>query len=447
MNKALLILTLPLMLAPSIGTFGWPLTRALSPPATIRVLEESAESHFPDDFTFHLRVRSDAGDITQATLCLQAGWEETTLRVIPQSFAPAPEVSLTTVWNTVAQTVPPFIEVTYYWEVSDTTGETVRTPPVRTEYTDVTHNWQRLADERVIVFWYDRPASFGQALFEAAQEAYQHVARITGITTERPIRVVIYNNQEDFCAFYAPRTCQEWIGGQTFSGITVQWGSRQEWFVYEVVPHELAHIFYGEIFRDTWMAVPTWFNEGIAVYNERTDHAQEMAQVREAARQGQLRPLAVMTRGGGVAHGEVGLWYAVAYSLVAYLAETYGEEALGQLILTLADNVPFEQALAQTMGLDMAQLEVGWRAWLGYPVKAVPTPITLPTMAVTPFGLPTAPRGQPAATPTARPSATATPEPTAAPQQPTPCGWHLCLPRLILPAGGWAARWLVRRRR
>lgn len=404
----------------------------------IQVVTQSAKSHFPDDLTFSLVVRGGAGDIVKVDLYVQVGWEETTRLVAPDPFLPAPEVRLTAVWNTFAETIPPFVEITYHWEVRDSTGETLSTKPVRTEYTDATHDWQRLEDDRVVVFWYDQPASFGDALFQASREAYDHVARTTGIATDRAIRVVIYNNQVDFCAFYAPRTCQDWIGGQTFSGITVQWGFNLSWFTENVVPHELAHVFYGEILRDTWLPVPTWFNEGIAIYSERHDHSWDMMLVLDAAEEGKLETLPVMTRGGGVAHGEVNLWYAVAYSLVAYLAETYGEETLGELILALADNILFEDALVQTMGLDMAQLEMKWRAWLGYPVDYIPTPVPFPTMSEVTIVPPTVPRGQPARTPTY----TQTPP---APPEETPPG-RPCLGSLVIPLGS-ALCWRYARRR
>jgi hypothetical protein len=386
---------------------------AAAPRAGIIVLEQAAVSHFPNDLTFRLRVRSDGGNITSAVLHLQIGWQGATRPLPLQPFTPAAEVELTGVWNTAGETIPPFIEITYYWEVSNSSGQTIRTEPATIEYVDTTHDWQRRQAEHVIVYWYGQDKDFGEAIFTAAQESYDHVARITGVTTERPIRVVIYASQRDFCAFYAPNTCQSWIGGQTFGdlGITVQWGSDLDWFAYNVVPHEMAHVFYDDMGVSTWS--PTWFNEGIAVYNERHDHSEERELVLAAAEAGELRPLAVMTRGGGVAEGNVGLWYAIAYSVVAYIADEYGEDTLGELISLLGNATPFDQALAQATGLDMAGLEMGWRAWLGYPIDQVPTPIVLPTMAITPFSLPTAPRGQPAATRTPQPTVpTPTPQPT-----------------------------------
>lgn len=381
----------------------------------IVVLAQNVESSFPDRMTFTLRARSDAGDIVSADLYYQVGWERADRLGRAQAFTPAPEVALTHVWDTRGETVPPFVEITYSWHLADRAGNVLVTPPQRVEYIDRTHAWQSRGNERVIAYWHGWPDEFGQALFQAAAEGYDHVASITGVVTDRPARIVIYRSQRDFCSFYAPNSCESWIGGQTFPGITVQWGTDRDWLVYDVVPHELAHVFYAEVFRDTWVAVPTWFNEGIAVYNERTDHRRELEMVEAAAASGDLIPLRLMgTQASGLAHDSIHLWYAQAYTLVAFIADVYGEAALGEVIHTLAGNTPMEQVLQQVLGLDLMAFEVGWRAWLGYPVDSLPTPVSLAPMAVTPFGLPSA-RGTAAPTAAARPALTATATPTSEP--------------------------------
>lgn len=423
----------------SLVTLLFTVSIAAAPRPVIQVISQSVKSHFPDDLTFTIQVRSDAGDIVDATIYYQIGWDEAERLGRPEPFTPAAEVTLTHVWDTVGETVPPFIEVTYYWHITDSAGNEVTTTPVRIEYTDHTHDWQSLGNEHVIVYWYDRSADFGEALFEAAAEGYDHVASITGITTERPARVVIYNNRRDFCVFYAPNSCQDWVGGQTFSGITVQWGTDQDWLVYDVVPHELAHVFYNEIFRHTWVRVPTWFNEGIAVYNERTDHSLEMSLVTEAAADGTLIPLRHMgTQASGLAHDSIHLWYAEAYSLVAFIADAYGEQKLGEVILTLANNHPMEETLQLTLGMDLVEFEMAWREWLGYPVDALPTPLMPAPVTITPIPLPTAPRGQPAATVT---PILATPVPTeeVSTPNPSPSGVPASCPCCIPLGAVWLA--------
>jgi hypothetical protein len=376
---------------------------AATPLPDIQVIFHSVESHFPDDLTFTLQVRSETSDIVDAALYYQVGWSETEVVALPEPFRPAAEVTLTHIWNTRGETIPPFVEITYYWRLVDGDGNVFTTTPVRTEYADATHDWSSLSNEHVTVYWYDLPDDFGTALFEAAAEGYDHVVSVTGITTERTARVVIFNNQRDFCAFYAPRSCQDWVGGQTFSGITVQWGTDREWLTYDVVPHELAHVFYNEIFSDTWVRVPTWFNEGIAVYNERTDHRREISQVKDGAAEGKLIPLRHMgTQASGLAHNDVGFWYSEAYSLVAYIADVHGEQKLGEVILTLADNHPMEETLQLVLGMDLIEYEMAWREWLGYPVDVIPTPIMPAPVTITPF--PTIARGQPFPTATPRPA-------------------------------------------
>ena len=408
------IIVLALALLPAVSVTAAPLT-------DIQVIAHSVESHFPDDLTFTIQVRSDVGEIVNATLHYQVGWNDVEVVGHPEPFVPATEVTFTHIWDTSSETVPPFIEVTYYWEVVNSDGSVFTTAQVHAEYADATHDWRSLGSEQVIVYWYDQPDGFGRALFEAAAEGYDHVASVTGVTTEPAARVVIYNNQRDFCAFYAPYSCRDWIGGQTFSGITVQWGTDQEWLTYDVVPHELAHVFYNEVFGDTWVRVPTWFNEGIAVYNERTDHAREMNSVKAAAANGELIPLRHMgTQASGLAHNDVGFWYAEAYSLVAFIADVHGERKLGQVILTLADNHPMEETLQQVLGQDLIEFEIAWREWLGYPVDTIPTPMMLAPVTITPF--PTIARGQLAATPTpgAVASATEAPPPMLSPVSKTP---------------------------
>ena len=99
------------------------------------------------------------------------------------------------------------------------------------------------------------------------------------------------------------------------------------------------------------------------------------------------------TQASGLAHDSISLWYAETYSLVAFIADAYGEEKLGEVVLTLADNHPMEETLQLTLGMDLIQFEMAWREWLGYPVDALPTPMMLAPVTITPIPLPARPRG------------------------------------------------------
>ncbi len=341
----------------------------------IQVLEQTEESNFHDNLTFHLRARSDGGQITQASLYARAGWQGNFIMVPAETFTPAAEVELTAIWDTADLTVPPFVEVTYYWSLSDSAGNGLTTERVDVEYTDAHHDWKRLEDEHVIVFWYDRPDKAGQAIFEAAQEAYGHVANMTGTTTDKPVRLVIYNTHEDFCYLFAPLACQDWVGGQSFteSSLVVLWGTDMTWLTYEAIPHELAHLFYQAICDKTYVRIPAWFREGLAVYNERTDHSREMAIVQAAVEEGQLASLYELDgRFTSVYEDTISLSYAESYSVIAYMVDTYGEETVGKIIVDLAKNKRFEKALDQEAGLTLEQLEKNYYEWVGVAPTAAP---------------------------------------------------------------------------
>ncbi|MEA3339305.1 MAG: hypothetical protein U9R15_05005, partial [Chloroflexota bacterium] len=108
-------------------------------------------------------------------------------------------------------------------------------------------------------------------------------------------------------------------------------------------------------------------------------------------------------------------WYAETYSLVAFIADAYGEDKLGEVILTLADNHPMEETLQLTLDMDLIEFEMAWREWLGYPVDSIPTPVMLAPLPIVTIPLPTSPRGQPAATATPEPAISTTISPTPTP--------------------------------
>ncbi|HEC35797.1 MAG TPA: hypothetical protein ENI39_04590, partial [Anaerolineae bacterium] len=110
-----------------------PLPVAAAPSSEIQVLDQSVESHFPDDLTFHLKARSDEENIVGASLYVEPGWNAAMRLLTAEPSAPAREVELTAVWNTALETIPPFVEITYHWTVELASGATFDLASVQTE--------------------------------------------------------------------------------------------------------------------------------------------------------------------------------------------------------------------------------------------------------------------------------------------------------------------------
>ena len=179
LSRVMLLLVICLPIVTPVGA---------APANSIEILSQSVKSHFPDDLTFILQLRCDGGDIVDAALYYQVGWETGQRIGRPEPFTPAAEVTLTATWDTRAETVPPFMEVVYYWQIVDSAGNRYETSPVSVDYVDASHDWQTRSNEHVAVYWYDQSEEFGATLFEAATEGYDHVASVVGMTTERADR-------------------------------------------------------------------------------------------------------------------------------------------------------------------------------------------------------------------------------------------------------------------
>ena len=65
-----------------------PVTAA--PLSDLEVICSSVESHFPDELVFTIEVQSDAGDIVDAALFYQVGWNEAEAVGLPEPFTPSP---------------------------------------------------------------------------------------------------------------------------------------------------------------------------------------------------------------------------------------------------------------------------------------------------------------------------------------------------------------------
>jgi plasmid stabilization system protein ParE len=359
----------------------------------IVVLSQSTESVFRKSLTFNIKARSTAGQIISVRLLRRFPNQRSEQVERITDFTPAAEVTLKHIWETEADTIPPWQAISYRWEFLDSAGNLYKTPPATAEFADRSFPWKRLSDGKVAVFYYDQDEKFGQALFLAAQQGYAHIAKATGHTPEYEIRIVIYNDQAAFCTFYAFRGCRDWVGGQTYAGITVQWMNRDrdpdhQRLFKQLVPHELAHAFLGEWLKNALSGVPSWFNEGQAMNNELEGLDKELERARGLASINLLRRLPEMGAPGDITSGdieEIRNWYAQAASLVAFLYERWGQDSLGKIITKVNAGKRFYEVLEEHTGLTLYEYEAQWRQWLGA-AKLAPIPTVVEvTPTVDPF--------------------------------------------------------------
>ncbi len=369
-----------------------------------RILSSDTENHFPDSLTFRITAEGDA-PIQKIWLYYHLQGDISTTRQA-LDFTPATRVSAAFTWNTAGITVPPSSPVLYFWEVEDADGRRTRSDEMRVYYHDVRFDWHELRREDLVVRWYQGDDRFGQLIFDTATEALDQMIAESGRGLEQPVFVVIYPNKEDFASWHT--YVDEWVGGQAFPalGVTVEIIAPDdpESWIRDVIPHEIAHLFFYQAVNAALADWPHWLDEGMAQFYEFGSHERDLAQVSAAAKEGRLIPLTALSGSFGRDDAQVRLAYAEAISAVTYMHQTWGADGIAALIGALRGGQKIERAVQTAFGVSWEEFVAGWLTWMGVP--ATPAPSPTPTQG---YVFPTAPSGW--YTPTPAPTATDTPVP------------------------------------
>lgn len=375
----------------------------------IRVLKTDIKNDYPEGLTFDIHVEADRPLVRIDVYYRTQGGGSTTRQ--PVDFETSKEVSASYTWDTSRITVAPSSPVIVYWKLEDEAGNRLTTPEQTVTYDDLRYAWREIRDPDLIVRWYEGDEAFGRFVHETARKALAQMVEQSGQELAFPVFVLLYANDEDFGSWHS--YVDKWVGGQAFPplGVTAEIigpDSNRAW-IEDVLPHEIAHLFFYQALHGGLASWPAWLDEGLAQYYEFGSPDPALERVTRAARQGALLPLASLSGGFGRDPEQVRLSYDQSLSVVIYLLETWGDAGLQELIAVFRQGTLPRAAVEEALGVTWEQFEAGWITWMGVPT----TPAAPPTSTAT-LVRPTSPSGWP--TPTRKPSATTTPQPSATPK-------------------------------
>lgn len=369
-----------------VGGTGWVKSVQAQSAPIVTFSSTETVNQFPTSLTFRTTVAIDQGEIAAAKLLLRNSnfinlASGTT--VIDLEINPNQTVNLDYVWAITTVPSTPFY---YSWEITDSAGNVVRSPEELIYYDDTRYDWQILENEYLAVWWHDRSESFGEQVYEIANEAFTAQQAIFQAELAFPIKIIIYNNFDEFAEWQGGLV--DFIGGQAFPniGVTTQiveaFGSQEQWLS-DVVPHEISHLYLAQVSYNPTAPVPVWLDEGVAQFNEFGDHSFTLREVERAAANGELIPLSSLRYGFGFQNSEedTRLAYAEGLSATTYLVETYGTQGLADLLAAYKAGHGTEEAFLMALGVTAGEFEAGWAVWLGLdPGEYVtPTPWPLPS--------------------------------------------------------------------
>ena len=392
----LLILTLTLMT---------PAKAQAAPQADVEA--DSATLDFPNTVTFSATL-SAASEIVDVTL--EYGNEQLTCgEVIAKAFPdfqPGTSLDVSWTWDMrQSGSLPPGTSIWWRWRYVDSSGAEFVSDKQTVTWLDDQHDWQTVSQDFVNIHYYGNNQAFGQTMLDAGLEGLRRNKEQAGMTPDVPVNIYVYPTYEDMrdAILYEP----QWTGGLAYSdfSIIIMGVSGDANFDKGTVIHELTHVLVGRNAFTCIGFIPTWLNEGLAVYNEGGPDSSMQSQLDIAIRDNTLFPIRSLGGNFSEIPEKALLSYGQSYSIVKFMLETYGQEKMNQLLTALSDAEPVDDALIRIYGVDTDGLDTQWRESLGLPALVVaqataqPTPTQVPTY-IPIAGIPLAETPTPGAIPT-----------------------------------------------
>jgi hypothetical protein len=356
------------------------------------VTDDQVKFDFPNTATFSATLGADS-NISSVTLeygNVQQTCGDVVAKAFPQ-FTPAKTVNIEWTWDMrQSGSLPPGSQIWWRWHYTDETGKEITSDRKAATWLDSIHDWQTISSGDLRLHWYKADKSFAQTMLDAGVEGLRRNKEQAGLTTDAPIDLYVYPNYDDMkdAILYEP----SWTGGMAFPehnilimGVS---GSDATWDKNTVI-HELTHILVGHFTFSCIGTVPTWLNEGLAMFSEGKLDADMQAQLDQAIHDDTLLTVRSLNGGFSELSDKANLSYGESQSIVNFLISTYGQEKMIQLLAALRDAKPIDDALRETYGFDTDGLEDAWRQSVGAtPRVAVAQPTAQPTPTFVPTYVP-----------------------------------------------------------
>ncbi|RJO63079.1 MAG: peptidase MA domain-containing protein [Dehalococcoidia bacterium] len=335
----------------------------------INVVSSTATPQFPSSLAFSVQATSGA-NIVDVRLHFTVERDSFVKVVTEEKLGFSSSTSITAVYNwDMRQSggLPGGTVVDFWWTLKDSAGKSVTTSPQEVSFDDTHFTWRSLKESNITIYWYSGNNSLAQTLMDTAQSGLSNLEKNTGARLSRPVSIYIYDNTTDMKG--AMIFAQEWTGGATYPPYsTIVIGintSNLDWGKGALV-HELAHMVNYQMTNNPYSGLPTWLDEGLAMYSQGALDSTFEVSLIGAMAQGSLFTVRSMaspfSTDAALSYQE----YAQSYSLIDFLVSRYGQSKMAALLETFRQGNTYDGALMQVYGFDMDGL---YNLWLPFAIQ------------------------------------------------------------------------------
>ena len=360
---------------------------AATPDPSVVIVANDGTFSFAERIAFRLEVRSDA-PVRDVVLRFTIGDGEVINRRVPE-FEPGTRVVARHEEPSPRGAIPPTSEIRWWWDIATADGRQIQTERRTLRYLDQRYSWTSRDVAGVRLWSYSLEDKDAEALAESAVASLRTIRERVGLAVEQPVNVVAYASQADLRPsllgrgdVYEARLAT--LGARVADDVVVLDAGSRSVALETVLRHELSHVAVHLRMDETWIDVPSWLDEGLAMYLEGGFGTLERRALDRAIRDDTVMSLRSMTSFPGDAD-QVTLAYAQSRDVIAYLVDTHGRAKLTALFDTVAPgDRTIDEALTEVYGFDQLGLYQAYRRERGLSPAATPLPDAVPPGLVQP---------------------------------------------------------------
>ncbi len=329
-------------------------------------MRSTADYVYGQAMNFHLSA-ANVGRIESVTLYFRLGASPDSFSVdVPITAGERVDVVYTL---DLSQTrLPPFGSITYWWELGREIGSPLRVPEQVISYVDDQFIWRQLVmtDElgggSIRVHWTGDSEVLGELTREFTFEMLPEISRLIPLEHIIPFDVYVYPSTADLSAALL-LAGREYVPGRTYPDlgvalVTVVNAETAETELRQGLSRELVDLLLFQGLNQYANNVPPWLRRGLAgMVRGQNDPVLDDV-LRSALVADTTIPLAELCAGLAI---EDDLAAAQSESLVAFIAATYGDQAVRDLVNAFAGGEDCPAAVRQATQLSPEQLEATWR--------------------------------------------------------------------------------------
>lgn len=212
--------------------------------------------------------------------------------------------------------------------------------------------WQSMKSRHFIIsFRGEVPEDFVNSVLDSAEDSYKEVIENLGVQISQswnwadPVNIYIYRDQDDYVKNGGQAGWSH--GAALLSSRTIRTFPADQGFFDSILPHELGHIILHE-YVGLRADVPLWFDEGVAMYQEKARRIGANKIVKDALENGQFIALTELTDMRLYNNSDrklIDLFYAESASIVNFMINELGKSRFYRFCAELRELTPFDVSL------------------------------------------------------------------------------------------------------